>query len=500
MKKISLIAIVAFIATSAFSQFESSSFTSTGRGGATTFATDYQAVGINPANLGWEYKFDDKKVAMGFNEMTYSIHSAALSRDELRNSIKETIRGEGSDFTYQEKVEAAKDFANSGLAFNADFGSFGFSFMSEKFGGIAFRMNDRIQFYSQLGSTASDLLFKGRTSDYFDVLTYVNFDSLTGLYDTTLISNHANLDPDSALNVISGQASIPLNFSKLFENSEISMSWTREYNLSYGRKLFGSDSTFMLYGGVGIKFLHGMALLELSSDGETLTAFSATSPVFNIDYGSAALTNPSTITNPSGGWFPQPVGKGWGFDLGFNAVIKNKLKIGIAVTNVGSITWDGNVYTAQDTLLIDTQDAGLESYNIGTQLGDLAGNNGIFQWNGLTTKKVNLPTMVRAGASLRFSDKIEIGCDLLLPTNTVPGSLEGAMFGLGADITPIKWLNLSAGFVTGGNYDFQIPIGITVIAGNGGWEAGVASRDAITFFAKNGPTLSLSMGFMRFRF
>ena len=52
--------------TSAYSinaQFEGSSFTSTGRGGATTFATDYQAVGINPANLGWEYKFDGKKVA-----------------------------------------------------------------------------------------------------------------------------------------------------------------------------------------------------------------------------------------------------------------------------------------------------------------------------------------------------------------------------------------------------------------------------------------------------
>jgi len=500
MKRILPIAIAALFATSTYAQFEASSFTSTGRGGATTFATDYQAVGINPANLGWEYKFDDKKVALGFNEMTYSIHSEALTRDELRQSIKETIRGEGDNFTYSEKVDAARDFANSGLAFNADLGSFGFSFMSEKVGGIAFRMNDRIQFYSQLGPTASDLLFKGRTSDYFDVLTYVDFDSITGLYDTTLIANHANLDPDSALNVISGQASIPLNFSTLFEGSQISMSWTREYNLSYGRKLFGADSTFMLYGGVGVKFLHGMALLELESDGQTLTAFSATSPVFNIDYGSAALNNPSAITSPSSGLLPQPVGKGWGFDLGFNAVIKNKLKIGIAVTNIGAITWDGNVYTAQDTLLINTDDAGLENYNIANQLGDLAGDNGLFQWNGLATKKVNLPTMVRAGASLRFSDKIELGCDLLLPTNTVPGSLEGAMFGLGADVTPLKWLNLSAGFVTGGNYDFQIPIGITLIAGNGGWEAGVASRDAITFFAKNGPTLSLSMGFMRFRF
>lgn len=487
--------------TSGFSQFESSSFTSTGRGGATTFATDYQTVGINPANLGWEYKFDDKKIALGFNEMTYSIHSEALTRDELRQSVKDMIRGEGEDFTYNQKIEAAKDFANSGLAFNADVGSIGFSFMNEKVGGIAFRINDRMQFYSQLGPTASELLFKGRTAEYFDILTYVEYDSATMQYDTTMINNHPNLDPDSAQNVVSGQASVPLKFSKLFENSQISMSWTREYNLSYGRKLIGPDSTFKLYGGVGIKFLHGMALLDLESDGSTLTAFSATSPIFDIDYGTAALANPSARpAAPEGAWWPDPVGKGWGFDIGLNAVIGNKLKIGVAVTNIGSITWDGNVYTAKDTLLFDTQNAGLQNYNIFSQLDDLAGDEGIFKWNGLTTKKVNLPTMVRGGASFRFNDKLEIGCDLLLPTNTVPGSLVGAMFGFGADVTPIRWLNLSGGFVTGGNYDFQIPLGVTFIAGNGGWEAGVASRDAITFFAKNGPTLSLSMGFLRFRF
>lgn len=487
--------------TSAYSinaQFEGSSFTSTGRGGATTFATDYQAVGINPANLGWEYKFDGKKVAMGFSEMTYSIHSEALSKEELRQSIRDMISGNDEEFTYDQKIEAAQDFANKGIAFNADLGSIGFAYMNETIGGIGFRINDRIQFYSILGEQASDLFFKGRTSSYFDILTYVD---TTGLMnDTTLIANHGNLDPDSAMNVISGQASVPLRFSELFEGSQISMSWTREYNLSYGRKLIGLDSTFMLYGGVGVKFVQGMAMLDLESDGTNLTAFSATSPAFGIDYGDAANTNPSAITQSNGGFLPQPVGRGWGFDLGFNAVIKNKLKVGVAVTNIGSVNWDGNVYTAKDTLVYDTESAGLDSYNVLNQVGRLVGDQGLFEWNGLASKRVKLPTTFRAGASLRFNEKIEIGCDLLLPTNTVPGSLEGALFGLGADITPIPWLNLSGGFVTGGNYDFQIPIGITLIAKNGSYEVGVASRDAITFFAQNGPTLSMSMGFMRFRF
>jgi hypothetical protein len=197
---------------------------------------------------------------------------------------------------------------------------------------------------------------------------------------------------------------------------------------------------------------------------------------------------------------PSPVGQGWGADLGFNAVIGNKLKLGLAITNIGSITWDGNVYTGRDTLLFDTDNAGLESYNIFQEMGDIVGDDGLLKMTGIVSKKVALPTMVRAGASIRLNEKIEFGCDFLLPTNTVPGNLEGMLVGFGADITPIRWINLSGGIVSGGNYDFQIPVGITLIGGNGGYEIGVASRDAITFFAKNGPTLSLSMGFMRFRF
>ena len=49
-------------------------------------------------------------------------------------------------------------------------------------------------------------------------------------------------------------------------------------------------------------------------------------------------------------------------------------------------------------------------------------------------------------------------------------------------------------------YQVSIPVGLTFIAGNGTWEGGIASRDAVTFFTQNGPTLSFSTGFLRFRF
>jgi hypothetical protein len=84
--------------------------------------------------------------------------------------------------------------------------------------------------------------------------------------------------------------------------------------------------------------------------------------------------------------------------------------------------------------------------------------------------------------------------------NDEPGSFQKPIIGFGGDIKPAKWVKLQAGFVTGGNYDFQIPVGVVFTTKGGSYETGIASRDAITFFTKNGPVLSLAIGFMRFRF
>lgn len=490
MKKIICLLLAGFSSGHLFAQIEYSSFTSTGRGGATTFATDYQAVGINPANLGWSNIYK-KKVTMGYAEMTYSIYSEALTRTDLRSTIGGMIKGDSAaKFTQQQKIDAAKDFTNSGFSINADLGSFGFAFQNEKVGGIAFRINDRFQWYSKLGQTASEILFLGFNAPYFDSLLY--FDGV----DTVTIENYQNMSQDSLQNVIIGKANVPELLSQVMNGSVMTMSWMREYNLSYGRKIFG-DSSFALYGGVGIKFFQGMAYLDINAENGDLQAFSSMSPAFNIDYGTASSVNPSTVTQS--GNFPKPVGHGFGFDFGINAVIKGKLKIGVALTNVGSMTWDGNVYTVKDTLLYDADNPGLENYNLVSQIGDIAGEDGLFQWDGLTSRKIQLPTTYRVGASLEIGKIANVGFDLIVPGNNEPGNFQGAVFGFGGDISPAKWVRFSAGFLTGGNYDFQIPLGVTLIAPDGRWEGGIASRDIVTFFTQNGPTLSMSFGFLRFR-
>ena len=183
-----------------------------------------------------------------------------------------------------------------------------------------------------------------------------------------------------------------------------------------------------------------------------------------------------------------------------NAILFNKLKVGLAVNNIGSITWDGNVYTVQDSLLATTTSAGLDNYNLFDSFEDFTGDNGYLQWDGASEKVVNLPTVVRLGASMELGKIAQLGVDIILPTNEVPGSFEKAVIGFGGDIKPLPWLSLQAGFMTGGNYEFSIPLGIMFTAPSGTYEMGIASRDAVTFFTQNGSTLSLSMGFMRFRF
>ncbi|MGZ3866248.1 MAG: hypothetical protein ACXVNR_07460, partial [Bacteroidia bacterium] len=106
------------------------------------------------------------------------------------------------------------------------------------------------------------------------------------------------------------------------------------------------------------------------------------------------------------------------------------------------------------------------------------------------------------GARIQLGKYADLGCDFVIPTtsNNVPGTLNNPLIGVGGDLYPVQWLRIQAGFITGGNYSNQVPVGISFVAPGGVYEAGIASRDAITFFTQHGPTLSLSTGFIRMRF
>ena len=62
----------------------------------------------------------------------------------------------------------------------------------------------------------------------------------------------------------------------------------------------------------------------------------------------------------------------------------------------------------------------------------------------------------------------------------------------------VKIRDEGRGVVNGGNYDLNIPFGLT-FGFFDIWEFGVATRDVVTLISNETPTISIVAGFLRFR-
>lgn len=493
MKKI-LLVLALFSFAASWAQTEYIAYPATGKGVASTFVTDYHCLGINPANLGWK-AHDEKSVTLGTSEFGLSVHSESLSKQDLRDNIAGAIRNQSlDDLTAEEKLAAAEGFA-SNFAFNYDYNAFGVAYQNEKFGGIAISIRTRATWNSRLSDDFSDLLFRGETASYFDSLIYVD-----GI-DTTTILNPGNISTDSAQNVIGGQASIPLPLSQILNESHIKLSLNREFHIGYGRRILNIDSVFTLYAGVGAKYIQGIAMMDLVADDNGLQMYSAISPGFDLDYGVAALSNPSALPQTGTQFWKSPVGEGYGFDIGANATLFNKIHLAASVTNVGSMTYTGNVYRVVDTLVVSYDQNGLDNMNISEAPAELLEESGLLTIQGETERTVKLPGQLRLGAGIELGNFIEVGGELIAPFNDVPGNFTEFAYGLGGDVRLFGGrVVLMAGLTGGGGYDTQLPLGINFVLGEGAYEFGIASRDAVTFFVQNSPTISTAFGFARVRF
>lgn len=494
---LSLLVFIGFF-NLANSQTQGIAYTAVGKGVATTFLTDYQCLGINNSALGWGTGYEKKRFTTGSSEFGFGIFSDQLTKSRVK-SLSKTIQSQfmGNSETnvdWKAQREAAASYAQSGISIFADFNWAGFAFQGKKFGGIAFNVRENYQWYSKLNQQTTDIMFRGQLSSYFDSLTVV----FNG--DTSRIANNPNLSEDTLAAAIQGSVNIPLRLSEITKGSSIRMLWTRSYNFGYGRKIIGKDSVFVLYGGIGGRFIQSMAMFSLESDDNGLRTYSSLSPSFNVDYGAVANGNLSAYTNYKGG-IPPSVGNGYGIDLSASAILFNKLKVAVAVNNIGSVTFRRNVYSTRDTLLVDLSLAGLNDDNITETVNQLLKDGGIMTLEGEEKYVMQNPADFRIGASYQPFKFLNFGFDLVAPFNKEnPGSLQSAVFSFGGDIRPVKWLQLSVGYFGGGVYKSNIPVGINFILRDGTYEVGISSRDALSFFLKNSHSVSAAFGFARFRF
>ncbi|WP_299252743.1 DUF5723 family protein [uncultured Cytophaga sp.] len=468
----------------AFGQAEGSVVSATARAGvATTFVTDYHSIGINPANLGLRTKYETKHFTFGLLETNISGFAKGVTKSQMKNYLFS-----GKSLSVDNKVNASNIFAQNNISLNIDVMLLGAAYQSDKFGGLAFSINDVVRSNANMSQNFTDMAFTGGLSTtYFNQLKLTNNTTVTN--DPSQYNNYQNIGIDSA---ISTKGFTP---GQIFNGTSIKAHYYRTINVAYGKEIFRNE-VFNVSVGVGVKYVMGYYYMNAQSDNGVITGKVAENPLFSSVSESLNLPNSNQKNS-----YISPQGQGYGFDLGVTTEIYDKLKIGVSLLNVGSVKYTRNTSTIQEDTI-----HGLKYDN---STGDALKKS--INWTPSNSFKVNLPTTLRLGASLSlFQKKLEIGGDIIVPLNKEAGNINKAIYALGGDVQLKNWIKLSSGVSIGGNFANNIngyathvcvPLGATFIMGEtGNWEISLATRDIISIVDFNGKSPLYSAGLCGIRF
>ena len=475
--RICLPAVALALPLAARAQNELSNFSATGRGGViNTFAQDYQALGINPANLG---RAGQAKVAFSFLEVGAGLASQTLNR----SIINKITYNSGDGLTAAGKAELRQGLTGADvLNVNFDVSTLALAVsLPNGLGSIAFSNRQRVAGHLGFNSNAADVIVNGREAQ-----------SLQEYYRYTPASGSG---PTATAASITSTGKTPPNVGTFLDGTQVQVAWTSEYNLGYGVQVLDNEG-FKLSVGLGYRYIQGIGIVDIKAESGELTGFGALSPLFKINYGT--VQSSSNFNYQSGGGL-NPVGRGNGFDLGLAAEIGKAVRVGASLTDLGSMTWDGNVLTAKNQSLQQVNATGLSTYNVFKEISNQFSTTdaSLFKYEPAKERKADLPAKLRLGGGIRLSELFEAGLDVTLPLNKVAGNLTAPFVGLGLDYKPVRWLRLSSGFTGGAGYGKSLPLGLTFVTSI--WESGISTRDVVGLLSDKSPYNSVALGFLRFK-
>lgn len=451
-----LLSLVIPISLSA--QTEGSGFNNTGRGGtATTFATDYQALGINPANIG----LDSAHVAtFGMLETGLSFYSEALQKTD----VQKMFFGGDNIITEDEATELGKLFSEEGMTVNYDIRLLGFKFDIGKSGALAFAIDTRASHYSIFGPEASGLIFEGYDyTNYFDTIITIDGDPYGVAYE-------------------------PVSLSEITDGTVIKASADIALNGGWSTKIYQNEN-LKVYMGAGVKYVMSYAYFDFSANGSQIGGITAIAGnPFELD----ASETPSNIYSTA-----KPVGKGWGFDVGVTAELHNRLTFGASVIDIGNMHYKANLISFNDYVVDTINFAGVDYTNPLLLIQDIVEDEALLQYYGIEDYKVAMPARLRLGAGYRVFKNLTLGADLVMPLADVAGNFPDPAFGLGAELRLAQIFKFSSGFSFGAGYKSAIPFGFGIDLDF--WEIGFATRDITTWFGQQSPYVSIAMGLLRFK-
>ncbi len=261
----------------------------------------------------------------------------------------------------------------------------------------------------------------------------------------------------------------PLGSEYSLDDMKLKMSWLRSYNLSWAHDLsiLKPKSFKQLTFGIGLKYVQGFAYVGLESistkiktnqdysifvsgDMQLRTALSSS---FGVKYGFDSTAGSSSSSFSIA---PQTAGSGFGFDIGFSAIINDRWSVGVAITDIGSVKWKTNTaeYSSHSSFtLTDLSDS--------TQRDSLANR---FKGDGkfIDAFSTKLPTTLRIGTMWIVKPEVfMLNMDINAGLNDAPRNDQSARFSIGGNWNAAKWLPyLRGGFSWGGAEFFSWTVGI----------------------------------------
>lgn len=475
MKKLTPLVFL-LISIVSYGQIDFGSPTAASLGGAVTAtAKSWEAIEINPANLGWG---DNYPFSMSLANVGINLQGNGLSFSELKqfeNHLSDSITPAQRQQMYNAET------APGGVNLNATVTWAAFSFYIPKIGGFAINLTDELFVHAQLNKSAATAISNLLENDTLEAIA--------------LIKQDPDLFTNSPTSLLSGSNAGGYHY--------------RELNIDYGRKLLTikthgkgtggasfessefTDTTkatrhnvsnpIVIYGGIGVKPIWGLGDYNSNVVG-TENYEEGTYVYDNPNYGKELLSNTFTAN-----------GHGYGVDLGLSASYK-KWKIGASAIDLGKITWTSNSFV----------NATVEFPSIDSAETFLANNTKVFQYFTARGTGPNyttqLPSKFRSGISYQPTKWIELSGDYVAPLNTVEGNLLHPYIAAGAYIRVFHFLSLSAGYASEQEFPTVVPVGVFLnFVENVQFFAG--TNDLIAYLnPDNGRVISVSFGFKLFGF
>lgn len=377
-------------------------------GSLTAVAYDWEVIGINPANLGWKenHLLSFTILDAGVSGQSYGINLSTLT--QAMHSPDFTTRAND----WQKILGTA-----NGMNAYADVNWAAVSFrLPNVRGAFAVNMRDRIFGNGYLGPNAVQAISTSDNQVYNDATV------LALLQGTRLQYTHyreINLDYGSKLVTLKG--------SDDDEEPALARCFTFGGN---------ADGEYALYGGVGIKYIMGLANIDgqVNPDGIDAT-YALTKNYPNIVPG-----------------FPKAPGHGMGFDLGLGASW-GKWKFGWSATDLGSVKWQGGYVVNGDTAVASIK-YGSDFINE-LKTGTLAGSKPSEPYT------TNLPAKMRVGASYKVNKKILLSTDFVMPLNNSADNLIGPYASLGGEFKMSSFMLADVGVAGTTGYGVAVPLGLS---------------------------------------